>query len=315
MSDVFSCPVPKGTDVMVSALPNVRSHQLQTVNLFEQLSYPTAFHEDSWLDALDCVRRYYRKELSGGNYTPAQYHKYKSMKAQLPVMMPAGEFSARRDDALLRPSGFMQFDIDAKDNPGRDLDESKWILAEMEQVAYVGKSVSGEGLWGLVRISNPSVFRDQGRRLLLHLKHHTGVVFDEPVTLRKSGLRLFSYDERAWINPIAKPFDLLTPEERPRINGKRPRLSSDSKSIETLLSRIEAAEVDITCDYHDWIRIMYALSTSFGPDGLHYAQRLSQFHAGYDPGHVEHKFLDIDSKRRHPVSIKEVARIAETHWK
>ena len=131
MSDAPTAPVshvPIGTGVTVTALPNVQSHELKTVNLFEQISFPTAFHDNSWLEALEYVRSYYRQVLRGGNYTPAEYNKYKAMKARLPVIMPVGEFSARSDDALLRPSGFMQFDIDAKDNPGRDLDETKWIL-------------------------------------------------------------------------------------------------------------------------------------------------------------------------------------------
>jgi len=306
---------PNGALVAVSALPDVRSSELHSVSLFDELAFPTAFSESSWVEPLERIRAYYAKEIGCGAYSDAQYRTYKMMKAKLPALMPAGEFSARRDDALLRSSGFMQFDIDAKDNPGRDLDAVKWMLAEMEQVAYVVLSVSGVGLWGLVRISHPQDFHSQGRRLLLHLRHHTRAIYDEPVTLRKSGLRLFSYDERAWINPNATAFNLLSEAERPRFSRRRPGPSHDRKVIENLLERVEAEQVDITVQYADWVRVMFALSTAFGPDGLQYAQRLSQFYPGYDAREVERQYFNIDASRRHPVPLKEVQRIAETHWK
>jgi hypothetical protein len=59
---------------------------------------------------------------------------------------------------------------------------------------------------------------------------------------------------------------------------------------------------------------MFALSTAFGADGVQYAQRLSQFYPGYDADEVERVYGGIDTSRRHPVSIREVVRIAEKHW-
>lgn len=303
-----------GTQVFVSALQNVRSHTLQSVNLFDELTFPTAFSEQSWIEPLEQIRAYYRKYMSGGNCSQKHAESYRSMKAQIPAILPVGEFSARRDDALLRPSGFMQFDIDAKDNPRRDLDDVKWQLAEMEEVAYVGKSVSGIGIWGLVRISCPSEFSRQARRLLRHLNHHTQVRFDEPVTMRKSGLRLLSFDERAWVNPNAKPFTLLEQPRQVAFSSRRPRQSRDRDLIELLLEKVEAQSIDITAERSDWVRIMFALSTAFGSDGVQYAQRLSQFYPGYDADEVERVYRGIQTSRRHPVSIREVIRIAQKHW-
>lgn len=303
-----------GTRVFVSALQNVRSHTLHSVNLFDELTFPTAFSEHSWIEPLAQIRAYYRKNMSGGNYLKKHAEFYRSMKAQIPAILPAGEFFARRDDALLRPSGFMQFDIDAKDNPGRDLDDVKWLLAEMEEVAYVGKSVSGIGIWGLVRISRPSDFSRQARRLLRHLNHHTQVCFDEPVTMRKSGLRLLSYDERAWVNPNAKPFTLIEEPKQVAFSSKRPRQSRDRDLIELLLEKVEAQSIDITTERSDWVRIMFALSTAFGTDGVQYAQRVSQFYPGYDAAEVERVYLGIEVSRRHPVPMREIVRIAEKHW-
>lgn len=299
--------------VGVSAMRNVTSHELVTVSLFDELQLPNVFSTSNWIEQIESIREFRRKYLRNGAGTEEHRRYYAWMKRELPVILPAGEFSRRSDDAMLRPSGFMQFDIDAKDNKHRDLDEVKWRLAECKQVAYVGYSLSGEGLWGLVRIECPHDFHRQGKRLLQHLKHHTRAVYDEPVTLRKSGLRVLSYDDRAWVNPDAEPFRLLWRIEKPRMSFRRPPRSADREQMEELLERLESAQLDITSKREEWIKMLFAISTSFGADGVRYAQRLSQFYTGYNPAHVEKVFLGCDSRRHTEVPLSYVAKMAEKH--
>ena len=44
---------------------------------------------------------------------------------------------------------------------------------------------------------------------------------------------------------------------------------------------IEQACVDITGDYHQWMRIGFALASAFGESGRGFYHRVSRFYSGY----------------------------------
>lgn len=52
--------------------------------------------------------------------------------------------------------------------------------------------------------------------------------------------------------------------------------------IEIVTQRIEAAGIDITANYQDWLDLGFALAGELGEAGRSYFQRLSRFYPGYD---------------------------------
>ena len=57
---------------------------------------------------------------------------------------------------------------------------------------------------------------------------------------------------------------------------------SSVRDTETLVRAIEKQRIDITSDYHNWIRIAFAIASKHGPSGEEYFHRISQFNSGYD---------------------------------
>ena len=51
---------------------------------------------------------------------------------------------------------------------------------------------------------------------------------------------------------------------------------------DNLIRRIESRGVDITGDYHDWVRLGFAFANGFGELGRGFYHRVSQFHPRYD---------------------------------
>ena len=56
---------------------------------------------------------------------------------------------------------------------------------------------------------------------------------------------------------------------------------SDWDTVEALVQTIEHIGVDITGDYHQWMRIGFALASAFGESGRGFYHRVSRFYSGY----------------------------------
>jgi hypothetical protein len=75
------------------------------------------------------------------------------VKATLPAITPSGIFSQRRESGLIQHSGLIQIDLDRQDNLHiLNWDDLKPELIKLPEIAYLGKSVSGTGYWGLIPI-------------------------------------------------------------------------------------------------------------------------------------------------------------------
>ena len=73
-----------------------------------------------------------------------------AIKSQLPCITPSGIFSYRSQDSLLKHSGMIQIDLDGIDPI--DIGYYKKELSKLPEIAYLGLSASGRGLWGLIPI-------------------------------------------------------------------------------------------------------------------------------------------------------------------
>lgn len=60
--------------------------------------------------------------------------------------------------------------------------------------------------------------------------------------------------------------------------------------VETVVARIEAAQVDITSPYNNWIKIGFAFARLMGEGGRMYFHRVSRFHQKYSITECDHKY-------------------------
>jgi len=154
--------------------------------------------------------------------------KKNELKNELPAICPAGlhpEGSARKADFLSSHSGFIQVDIDFKENEhlfntlATDIetlaDQLKDSLSLNPYIFYAGLSVSGAGLWLLMPVSNEGDHRATYFKIK-HAFEAMGINVDEQAGQNPNDLRLFSYDPNPLINPDAKVFQGIKEKPKPK---------------------------------------------------------------------------------------------------
>jgi hypothetical protein len=158
------------------------------------------------------------------------------LKSQLPAITPSGLFSYRSQNSLLSHSGLIQIDID--DLYEGDLEAIKKDLQTLDEIAYLGMSVSGRGLWGLIPMPpDPEYHGDHFEVLLQTFKKLLGITLDnKPKNV--ASLRGYSYDPEGYFNHSAIPF----------INKSKPIPKSNPKPVKT-----ERSEATSSKGLEDWI--------------------------------------------------------------
>jgi hypothetical protein len=220
----------------------------------------------------------------------------KEIKLSLPCITPCARFKGIRNlESVKSLSGFIVFDIDreskAKNKPSNsciDMLRVKELLKKEPFVYYCGFSVSGDGLYVVVKI-------DQKKSFSKYFKYFEkwfflkGIFIDE-VCKDLTRLRIFSYDKKAYYNPNSDVFKLPKKIKKEVKVVSRNARKSDVDKVESLIATIERNAIDVTSGYNDWIKIGASFYNLLGDRGLAYFDRVSKFHPDYSSEKVERKF-------------------------
>ena len=276
---------------MHNFLDNDESHHLfeAKVNLFQSVggkSQPVslgkllgALTSGEWRGTVEAVRN------------EADEKKRKALKQRLPCFTPSGTFSGGKAADLIKHSGFISIDLDAKDNAVPDFDRLKKLLPKCPNVAYCALSAGGKGYFCLVPIADPAKHRAYFRALCRDFSK-CGLTVD------RSGVdecrkRFVTYDPAPYINTGAEVYDYTyDEEERPearRLNGEIPE-GARSPLMLAILKWAEEKKRDLTGDYPQWFEMLCALASTFGEDGREYAHRLSKNGATYKQGETDRQY-------------------------
>ncbi len=206
----------------------------------------------------------------------------KGLKPTLPAITPSGVFSYRSESSLISHSGFIQFDIDFKQNTHiANYNELKEQIANIPNVAYCGLSVSGTGYWGLIPIAYPERHRQHFDYVEGCFKQY-GIIID-PAPKNVASLRGYSYDPVAHFNHQAEPLSKYEPGKKVQCLIKAADPTSDQNMVEACIDEIVRRGVDITTSYlQDWLPIGSNFAATFGESGRNYFHQVSQFHPGYN---------------------------------
>lgn len=128
-------------------------------------------------------------------------------KKQADALMPHGHFVGRRAAGLQTHSGYVQIDIDAKDNV-LDPRELRDLIGEDAHCGFVQLSYSLRGVWALFRVAGISAANHAAcaDHVVAYVEDRYNVVCDAKVSRNLASLRFRSMDADFIVNPTAQPF-------------------------------------------------------------------------------------------------------------
>jgi len=200
---------------------------------------------------------------------------YNASKRSLPAFTPSGRFEGGRKLEFLKEySGLIVLDLDKLSQ-----DELSWAVDKVRDIHHTYAafiSPSGQGLKVLVKVFSRPVFHKSTFEQVRELYERTLNLQVDPSGKDITRLCFVSWDEQLYLNPSAVIF--------------KPLVNSVEDDIEKVVRKIESCQTDITADYHDWVRIAFALIDAIGEEGREYFHRISRYYPKYDPAETNAQF-------------------------
>ena len=220
------------------------------------------------------------------------------IKATLPAITPSGIFTYRKEENLLKHSGFIQFDIDLKGNEAiENYAELKKQLCNIKNVSYCGLSVSGRGYWGLMPIAYPEKHKEHFKAIEMAFKS-IGIKIDA-APQNVASLRGYSYDPDGYFNHNAEILKSVfvenqTAKSLPQQTKYSGANCNDTRAwVERYINEITSRGIDITEVYKQWSIIGYALISEFGEAGRQYFHDISGNYSNYNYSEANNKFTEL----------------------
>jgi len=146
----------------------------------------------------------------------------KLIKSQLPAFCPGARVdtraaSATQEQKNIKYSGFMQIDIDLKDNP--NMTDAKAIRDKVALIPYVvlsAISARGKGVWCLIALEQPGKIVHYADQIFEYFKR-ARVTIDKSKSKNPTELRYFSPDPGAILKTDYKLFPLVKSIPKPVI--------------------------------------------------------------------------------------------------
>jgi hypothetical protein len=133
---------------------------------------------------------------------------------------------------------------------------------------------------------------------------------------------LLSYDPNIYCNPWSAIFEeIYVPEVQPmRRTPKSSRIhdfADDEKTeeaidiMERLIYECEKKHIDITSTYENWIKIGFALCTTFGANGRSYYHRIGRMYPRYTREETDKTFTQLLTKNNGKTKLGTIIYIAK----
>lgn len=221
----------------------------------------------------------------------ARKHEY---KAQLPCATISGTFTERAADCLDKPSGLIGIDIDYADNQDI-IDKVPAILRHLDYITYFSKSISGDGYFAIIKISEPLSLKQHFLALEREFKGY-GITLDKSCK-DVCRLRFATYDENPYYNPEAATYLFVAEEHKPSTHNHEFVSSStgdtDAEKVEKHIKILKDNNLTLPDDYDTWFNIGMSLNATFGEDGRKYFHTLSALSPKYDSYECDEQYDKI----------------------
>jgi len=238
-----------------------------------------------------------------------------AIKASLPAITVSGVFEpTRKEEHLVKHSGLICIDIDAKDNEHiLNFSNLKAELFNLENVAYAGLSASGKGFFLIIPIAYPKRHKQHFRAIQRDLEIY-GLHID-PAPQNVASLRGYSFDENGLFRHDAMPYRKWgRPKSQQHHTAflPNPNATGTKEKVEAVISRLIQKRTDITQSEPDWFRLACALANEFGESGRGYFHAISQFHPEYNSWQADQKYNHAFESRYVSIGIGTFFKLAQS---
>lgn len=277
-----------------------------TVSYFDSVSQKTPSAEIELFDLLttDLFKDYVQ------NLRKANPETQKQLKRELPAYTVSGIFDeTRKKEHLKTHSGFICIDIDEKDN--KRIENFATLKSEVRKIvniAFVGTSVSGKGLYAVIPIDK----QENHEKYFTSLQEafsQLGISIDKSCK-DVSRLRIVSYDSDYYMPKRAVVVGAML-ESQTEISEYE---FIDHVRLNDTVKRIEKQKIDITTGYPDWFAIGCAMANSLGESGRAYYHMVSKFYERYSKDETDKQFSAcLENKRTNGYNLGTFFYLADQH--
>ena len=102
-------------------------------------------------------------------------------------------------------------------------------------------------------------------------------------------------------------------DPKPTVQSVPSQGTGSMDDIELVTQRIEAAGIDLTADYADWLKLGFALSDALQEAGRSYFHRLSRFYPGYNATECDKQYDHCLHAQGTGVTIRSFFQMAKDH--
>ncbi|NTU49351.1 MAG: hypothetical protein HGA87_00385 [Desulfobulbaceae bacterium] len=242
-------------------------------------------------------------------YFQDEFIKFKTgkiRKNQLPCFTASAAFSsARKRESLQELTGFINIEIDSRDNTEQDLAAIRNLVYK-DRYTFAGHlSASGKGISLYVRINE-----EKHTETFLALEQYYASEYKliiDPQGKEITQPRFVVYDPDLYINDKAQKFTKSEKKEAVQFLNKNFAYAGKT-DVEYICMQIERECKDITASYHDWASIAWALNSAFGSEGELFFHRISALSPRYDPDKCSEKYQQCSSAKKKINSFFAVAK-------
>jgi hypothetical protein len=267
---------------------------------------------------IEVIKYGYIKDIISILRGPVSFTEYALIKKNsIPCVTLSGVFTHRDSKNLVNHSGLMQVDIDKVE----DYQTTFSKLCKDNYVYVCFRSPGGKGIKAIVKINpSPETHKSQFQALEIYFKTQFGIVID---SLCKDLARamLLSYDPDIYCNPRSNVFEEMyvekvyqrkvtqVPEYVHEAKGSYADKSIDV--MERLIAALEERHIDITSSYPDWIKVGFALCTTFGEQGRGYYHRIGRMYPRYTHEETDRTYSQLLAKNNRRTKLGSIIFLAK----
>lgn len=215
-------------------------------------------------------------------------------------------------------------DIDKKDNE-LIMDRIPALIKTLKCVAYMSKSVSGQGYYCIIPILNTDKFKQHFNALQEDFAR-MGITIDKSCS-NANRLRYYSYDDNSYINIKAETYTSLldntkikeAKEQHIRVDNTNTvndiDLELELRRIMDMIDYLKTNNVDITKDYNEWLSIGAAIANTFADKGYILFDNISKISTKYDAYECESKYQNLCNNPLDQINLSTLYYIYNKHKK
>jgi len=245
-------------------------------------------------------------------YQTGRYDSYKKWKGEAPIIMPSGIFrDSKGKENLVKHSGYISIDIDPDESNSHisNWSQLKDQISRMVNVAYIGHSLSGKGLWGLIPLSMPE-HASVKQSIEIHENRAAALIQDfaqfeihlDPSCKNVNRLRYYAYDPDGYINESPVPYSKAYKPKQKKL--KTYSYQSSETDFLRLMSQITKTGTDITKGHDNWLKVGFAIYSEFGEAGRDYFHAVSQYNHEYNFRKADRKYDSICRSNSKGITIR-----------